>query len=63
MTKRILKGTVVQDKSDKTVVVSVKRKFSHPFYKKVITTPLFLNNVRGILLVCDRVTKKKEKKI
>ena len=38
MTKRILKGTVVQDKSDKTVVVSVKRKFSHPFYKKVITT-------------------------
>ena len=38
MTKRILKGTVVQDKSNKTVVVSVKRKFSHPFYKKVITT-------------------------
>ena len=38
MTKRILKGTVVQDKSDKTVIVSVKRKFSHPFYKKVITT-------------------------
>jgi len=37
MTKRILKGTIIKDKSDKTVVVMVKRKFTHPFYKKVIT--------------------------
>jgi len=37
MTKRILKGTVIKDKSNKTVVVIVKRKFSHPFFGKVIT--------------------------
>jgi len=37
MTKRILKGTVIKDKSNKTVVVMVKRKFSHPFFGKVIT--------------------------
>ena len=37
MTKRILKGIVVKDKSDKTVVVMVKRKFPHPFFKKVMT--------------------------
>ena len=37
MTKRILKGTVIKDKSDKTVVVMVKRKFTHPFFGKVIT--------------------------
>ena len=37
MTKRILKGTVIKDKSNKTIVVMVKRKYSHPFFKKVIT--------------------------
>ena len=38
MTKRILEGKVIRDKSDKTIVVVVKRKFSHPFYGKVITS-------------------------
>ena len=37
MTKRVLKGTVIRDKNDKTIVVLVKRKYSHPFYGKVIT--------------------------
>ena len=37
MTKRILKGIVVKDKSDKTVVVMVKRKFPDPFFNKVMT--------------------------
>ena len=37
MTKRILKGEVVSDKGDKTIVVKVQRKFRHPFYGKVIT--------------------------
>ena len=37
MTKRILNGVVVSSKSDKTVVVKVKRKYSHPVFKKVIT--------------------------
>ena len=37
MTKRVLKGKVVSDKSDKTIVVEVKRRFIHPFYGKVIS--------------------------
>ncbi|MGB9823294.1 30S ribosomal protein S17 [Thermodesulfovibrio sp.] len=38
MPKKILKGTVVSDKMDKTVVVSVERIFQHPLYKKTIKT-------------------------
>jgi len=38
MTKKILKGKVKKDKNEKTIVVLVKRKFSHPFFKKVITS-------------------------
>ena len=38
MTKRILKGTVIKDKNNKTIVVMVKRKYSHPFFGKVITS-------------------------
>lgn len=36
MPKRILQGTVVSDKNEKTIVVSVERRFMHPLYKKVI---------------------------
>ena len=38
MTKKILKGKVVKDKNNKTIVVLVKRRFAHPFFKKVITS-------------------------
>ena len=38
MTKRILNGKVVKDQNDKTIVVLVKRKYSHPFFGKVITS-------------------------
>ena len=34
----MLKGKVISDKNEKTVVVLVKRKYSHPFFKKVITS-------------------------
>ncbi len=37
MTKRTLSGVVVNDKSNKTVVVLVKRKYSHPLFDKVMT--------------------------
>ena len=37
MTKRILQGEVVSNKSDKTIVVKVQRKFRHPFYRKIIS--------------------------
>ena len=36
MPKRILIGTVVSDKTDKTVVVKVERKVKHPLYGKII---------------------------
>ena len=36
MPKRILQGTVVSEKNDKTVVVSVERRFRHPLMKKTI---------------------------
>jgi small subunit ribosomal protein S17 len=36
MPKRILQGTVVSDKNDKTVVVKVERRFTHPVMKKTV---------------------------
>ncbi len=36
MPKRILTGTVVSDKSDKTIVVLVERKVKHALYGKII---------------------------
>ena len=36
MPKRILIGTVVSDKTDKTVTVRVERKERHPLYGKII---------------------------
>jgi small subunit ribosomal protein S17 len=36
MPKRILQGTVVSDKNEKTVVVRVERRFTHPVLKKTI---------------------------
>ena len=36
MPKRILTGTVVSDKADKTVTVLVERKVKHPIYGKYI---------------------------
>ncbi len=36
MPKRILQGTVVSDKADKTVVVLVERRVMHPLYRKFI---------------------------
>ena len=36
MPKKILKGIVVSDKPNKTITVSVERKYQHPVLKKVI---------------------------
>lgn len=37
MPKRILQGTVVSDKQEKTVTVLVSRRIKHPLYKKIMT--------------------------
>ena len=36
MPKRILQGVVVSDKQQKTVVLKVERRFSHPLLKKTV---------------------------
>ena len=36
MPKRVLQGTVVSDKNEKTVVVLVERRFTHPLFKKTV---------------------------
>ena len=36
MPKKILQGTVISNKQDKTITVLVERKFKHPVLKKVI---------------------------
>ena len=36
MPRRILQGTVVSDKGDKTIIVLVERRVMHPVYKKFI---------------------------
>jgi len=36
MPKRILQGTVVSDKADKTIVVLIERKITHPVYGKIM---------------------------
>ena len=36
MPKRVLTGTIVSDKTDKTVVVNVERRVKHPLYGKII---------------------------
>ena len=37
MPRRILTGTVVSDKCDKTITVKVERRVMHPIYKKYIS--------------------------
>jgi len=36
--KKVLQGRVVSDAADKTVTVSVERRFKHPLYGKVVST-------------------------
>ena len=36
MPKKVLHGTVVSDKENKTIKVLVERKYQHPLFKKVL---------------------------
>lgn len=36
MPKRVMQGTVVSSKADKTVIVLVERRFMHSIYKKTV---------------------------
>lgn len=36
MPRRVMQGTVVSDKMEKTIVVEVERRVTHPLYKKIV---------------------------
>ena len=38
MTKKVLNGKVIRDKNDKTIIVSIKRRYVHPYFGKVISS-------------------------
>lgn len=38
--RRVLQGTVVSDKMDKTIVVQVMRRYKHPRYRKYVSERL-----------------------
>lgn len=56
--KRSLNGTVVSDKMDKSIVVSVERKFAHSKYKKQIkrTTKYKAHDEKNVAKVGDMVS-------
>ena len=54
MPKRILQGTVVATKAEKTISVSVVRKVMHPVYKKYIKKTKNLQMEKLILVVLKR---------
>lgn len=55
--KRILKGTVVSDKMDKTVVVKVDRVKTHPIYHKKYkaSTKFMAHDESGVSKIGDEV--------
>lgn len=55
--KRTLKGTVVSDKMQKTVVVAVLRLKKHPMYKKYykVTTKFKAHDETGAYHIGDKV--------
>jgi len=50
-------GTVVSDKMDKTITVSIERKVPHPIYKKYFkkTTKLLAHDEKGECSIGDKV--------
>ncbi|MDR6287566.1 MULTISPECIES: 30S ribosomal protein S17 [Inquilinus] len=58
MPRRVLNGTVVSDKTDKTVTVLVERNLMHPVYKKFIkrTKRYLAHDEANACKVGDRVS-------
>lgn len=56
--RKVLKGTVVSNKMDKTVVVKIERRMRHPQYGKVIVraTKVYAHNDVKKLEIGDEVT-------
>jgi len=58
MPKRLLQGIVVSDKADKTIVVDVERRFTHPILKKTVrrTKKYQAHDPENRFKIGDRVT-------
>ena len=58
MPKRVLQGVVVSDKNDKTVVVRVERRFTHPLLQKTVrrSKNYHAHDENGAFKVGDSVT-------
>lgn len=65
MPRRILEGTVVSTKMDKTIVVEVERKYMHPLYKKFLksTKKYHAHNESDTIKVGDTVKIRETKPI
>ena len=69
MTKKILEGKVIKDQNNKTVVVLVRRKYIHPFFKKVMNSSKkyhahdeknkFKEGEKVSIIECKPISKKK----
>ena len=69
MSKKILKGKVIKDKNNKTVTVLVKRRYTHPFFDKVISSSKkyhahdeknkFKEGEKVSIIECKPISKKK----
>ena len=57
MSKKVLNGKVIRDKNDKTIIVLVKRRYIHPFFKKVMTASkkYHAHDENNKFKVCDLV--------
>ncbi|NRA73310.1 MAG: 30S ribosomal protein S17 [Rickettsiales bacterium] len=57
MPKRILRGVIVGDKNQKTLVVKVTRRYMHPLYKKIINSSkkYHAHNESGKYAIGDKV--------
>ncbi|MBI1385876.1 MAG: 30S ribosomal protein S17 [Rhizobiales bacterium] len=58
MPKRVLQGVVVSDKNDKTIVVRVERRFTHPMLKKTVRSSkkYHAHDEENVAKVGDRVS-------
>jgi small subunit ribosomal protein S17 len=58
MPKRILQGVVVSDKNDKTIVVEVERRYTHPLFKKTVrrTKKYHAHDETNAFKIGDRVS-------
>jgi small subunit ribosomal protein S17 len=57
MPKRVLQGVVVSNKNDKTIVVEVERRYTHPLLKKTVrrTKKYHAHDEKNLFKEGDRV--------